>query len=55
MSGEVRIGRLDASLLDTMLDWAAAEGWNPGVGDAEVFLATIPRVSWGCSWTTDLQ
>jgi len=25
-----------------MLDWAAAEGWNPGLDDAEPFLATDP-------------
>ncbi|WP_417209042.1 GNAT family N-acetyltransferase [Antarctobacter sp.] len=26
----------------TMLDWAAAEGWNPGLHDAEAFYATNP-------------
>ena len=25
-----------------MLDWAAAEGWNPGLGDAEAFHAADP-------------
>ena len=25
--------------LDIAIDWAAAEGWNPGLDDAEAFLA----------------
>jgi GNAT superfamily N-acetyltransferase len=29
--------------LDRALDWAAAEGWNPGVDDAEPFLAADPQ------------
>ncbi len=29
--------------LDTALDWAAAEGWNPGLDDAEAFQAADPR------------
>lgn len=28
--------------LALMLDWAAAEGWNPGLEDAEAFLAADP-------------
>ncbi|HWA85542.1 MAG TPA: GNAT family N-acetyltransferase [Opitutus sp.] len=28
--------------LDTAVNWAAAEGWNPGLGDAEAFWATDP-------------
>lgn len=28
--------------LDLMVDWAAAEGWNPGHNDAEAFLAADP-------------
>lgn len=34
-----------ASLTDVerMLDWAAAEGWNPGLGDATAFLAADPE------------
>ncbi len=28
--------------LDIAIEWAAAEGWNPGVGDADVFWATDP-------------
>jgi GNAT superfamily N-acetyltransferase len=29
--------------LDTLVEWAAAEGWNPGLDDAEVFWATDPE------------
>lgn len=29
--------------LDLALDWAAAEGWNPGLGDAACFLAADPE------------
>ena len=29
--------------LDIMVDWAAAEGWNPGVHDADAFFATDPE------------
>lgn len=29
--------------LNTAVEWAAAEGWNPGLHDAEVFWTTDPR------------
>jgi GNAT superfamily N-acetyltransferase len=29
--------------LDVLVDWAAAEGWNPGLHDADVFWATDPE------------
>ncbi len=29
--------------LDVLVDWAAAEGWNPGLRDAEIFWATDPE------------
>jgi len=32
--------------LDTALDWAAAEGWNPGLADAEAFRAADPDGFW---------
>lgn len=38
----VHIEVLDAGGLETALDWAAAEGWNPGVDDATPFLAADP-------------
>ncbi len=37
---EIRVANIED--LRTMLDWAEAEGWNPGLGDAEVFLAADP-------------
>ncbi len=33
--------------LDTVLSWAAAEGWNPGPGDADAFWAADPEAFWG--------
>ncbi|MGE0027863.1 MAG: GNAT family N-acetyltransferase [Thermoleophilia bacterium] len=29
--------------LDLLVDWAAEEGWNPGLGDAEMFWETDPE------------
>ena len=31
----------------TAVDWAAAEGWNPGLHDAEAFAAADPEGFWG--------
>lgn len=33
--------------LDTVLSWAAAEGWNPGLSDADAFWAADPEGYWG--------
>lgn len=38
-----RIRALQRQELDTLLDWAAAEGWNPGLNDAGIFWDTDPR------------
>jgi GNAT superfamily N-acetyltransferase len=32
--------------LDVMIEWAAAEGWNPGLADAEAFWAADPDGFW---------
>lgn len=32
--------------LDMAVDWAAAEGWNPGLHDAEAFFAADPEGFW---------
>ncbi len=32
--------------LDVMIEWAAREGWNPGLNDAEAFWATDPEGFW---------
>ena len=36
---------MSKSELDRALDWAAAEGWNPGLHDAESFYAVDPKGS----------
>lgn len=30
-----------------LIDWAAAEGWNPGLADADTFWAADPSAFWG--------
>ncbi|MAS95871.1 MAG: GNAT family N-acetyltransferase [Verrucomicrobiales bacterium] len=35
--------QLTRNELDTAVDWAAAEGWNPGLHDADVFWETDPE------------
>jgi GNAT superfamily N-acetyltransferase len=37
-----KIRTLDRAELETVLDWAAAEGWNPGLHDADAFFAADP-------------
>lgn len=39
----LRIRSLQISEMDLALDWAAAEGWNPGHYDAEPFYAADPQ------------
>jgi GNAT superfamily N-acetyltransferase len=34
--------RMSRAEFDVVVEWAAAEGWNPGRGDADVFFATDP-------------
>lgn len=42
-----RIQLLDNAECRTMVDWAAAEGWNPGRHDADAFYETDPQGYWG--------
>ncbi len=42
------IRRLDRQEVGTVLDWAAAEGWNPGLEDADAFFAADPEGYFGC-------
>ncbi len=42
MTEPVDIRSMTAADLDLVLDWAAAEGWNPGVEDAACFRAQDP-------------
>jgi len=43
---DLSIGRASRSEIDTMAEWAAAEGWNPGLRDAEYFYAADPEGFW---------
>ncbi|QJD30344.1 GNAT family N-acetyltransferase [Methylococcus geothermalis] len=40
MQQKFRIERMDREHLELALDWAAAEGWNPGLHDAACFFST---------------
>jgi len=40
---ELIIRNMRRDELDTLVDWAAAEGWNPGLNDADIFWATDPE------------
>jgi ribosomal protein S18 acetylase RimI-like enzyme len=40
---ELTIRPIRRDELDTMIDWAAAEGWNPGLHDADPFHAADPE------------
>jgi len=42
MSNELVIRNMNRSEVDELVAWAAHEGWNPGLHDAEVFWATDP-------------
>jgi len=42
MSSELEIRNMSRSEVDELVAWAAREGWNPGLHDAEVFWATDP-------------
>jgi GNAT superfamily N-acetyltransferase len=41
--GDYRIERMPFSGVETVIDWAAAEGWNPGLCDAACFYAIDPN------------
>jgi GNAT superfamily N-acetyltransferase len=40
---KISIKNMSRSELDTVIAWAAAEGWNPGINDAECFYAADPN------------
>jgi len=42
MPDELYIRNMTRTEVDTLVDWAAQEGWNPGLHDADVFWATDP-------------
>jgi GNAT superfamily N-acetyltransferase len=39
---EIRIRKMSRKEVDIAIDWAAEEGWNPGLDDAESFYAADP-------------
>lgn len=41
MTADIR--RLDLEQIGTLIDWAAKEGWNPGLDDAPAFRAADPN------------
>src|SRR5262245_60078175 len=44
MSGSsLTISTATRSDLDRMVEWAAVEGWNPGLADADCFYAADPK------------
>jgi GNAT superfamily N-acetyltransferase len=43
MSNELVIRNMTRSEVDELVEWAAREGWNPGLHDAELFWATDPE------------
>ncbi|MEL6136746.1 MAG: GNAT family N-acetyltransferase [Cyanobacteria bacterium J06628_6] len=45
-SPDYQIRTMTRSELDGVIDWAAAEGWNPGQYDAECFYNTDPTGFW---------
>jgi len=42
MTNELVIRNMTRSEVDELVEWAAREGWNPGLHDAEAFWATDP-------------
>jgi GNAT superfamily N-acetyltransferase len=40
---DMNIRQMTRDELNTLVAWAAREGWNPGLGDAEVFWVTDPE------------
>lgn len=43
----IKLVKLDREQLDIIIGWAADEGWNPGINDAEVFWNTDPDGFYG--------
>ena len=43
MAGKLAITTMSTEELETVLDWAAEEGWNPGIADAGAFHTVDPN------------
>lgn len=46
MTDRAEIGRASREEVDLLTEWAAQEGWNPGLGDAACFHAADPDGFW---------
>ena len=42
MTGPLNLRQMTRTELDTLVDWAGDEGWNPGLHDADIFWDTDP-------------
>ena len=42
-NSNLKIRNMRREELDSLVDWAANEGWNPGLSDADIFWATDPE------------
>ncbi|UWQ61380.1 GNAT family N-acetyltransferase [Leisingera caerulea] len=47
MKGSYQIRALTPAEIETAVDWAAREGWNPGQSDAACFASVDPEGFWG--------
>lgn len=47
MQKEYKIKTMTREELDIAVEWAAREGWNPGVHDADAFYAADPNGFFG--------
>ncbi|WP_435660986.1 GNAT family N-acetyltransferase [Leisingera caerulea] len=47
MQGSYQIRALTPAEIETAVDWAAREGWNPGHSDAACFTSVDPEGFWG--------
>ena len=43
MQADLNIRPMSRPEFDRLVDWAAAEGWNPGLHDADTFWQTDPQ------------
>lgn len=46
MENDIEFVRASRDDVDVMVEWAAREGWNPGLNDAECFWAADPEGFW---------
>lgn len=47
MSAELEFRKLDIEGVNTLIDWASKEGWNPGIHDASLFYHADPDGFYG--------